>query len=433
MGRRIARSIAAGSPLCSTTSPVPRPGSPEPAMLRGIRSAIERIFQAMAAVSAFASIAIPACNEAERIGACLAALAVQRDLHGSPLSADAFEILVFANNCTDDTVAVAERIARLLPQRVVVAEECLPREMSNAGWARKRAMDLAIDRLKKFGNGRVVMTTDADSCVSPTWVCSNLCELAKGVDCVAGYVDAAPSEIVMLGRGFLQRGRLEDTYLRLVAEIVARCDPRPHDPWPNHRVSSGASLAVTVEAYRAIGGLPARPLGEDAALTASLEEAGFKVRHSLDVTVQTSCRLSGRATGGAADTMQRRLTDLDAPCDEDLEPALHLTRRALCRSFFRRAWRGDFDADTFSARVAIPPYLIPRLRAEEATFLEAWEAISVASSALSERRTLRPSELPREISAARLVLAALRTESPTTTTFPSGRHDREGSGETELA
>lgn len=402
-------------------------------MLRGIRSAIERIFQAMAAVSAFASIAIPACNEAERIGACLAALAVQRDLHGSPLSADAFEILVFANNCTDDTVAVAERIARLLPQRVVVAEECLPREMSNAGWARKRAMDLAIDRLKKFGNGRVVMTTDADSCVSPTWVCSNLCELAKGVDCVAGYVDAAPSEIVMLGRGFLQRGRLEDTYLRLVAEIVARCDPRPHDPWPNHRVSSGASLAVTVEAYRAIGGLPARPLGEDAALTASLEEAGFKVRHSLDVTVQTSCRLSGRATGGAADTMQRRLTDLDAPCDEDLEPALHLTRRALCRSFFRRAWRGDFDADTFSARVAIPPYLIPRLRAEEATFLEAWEAISVASSALSERRTLRPSELPREISAARLVLAALRTESPTTTTFPSGRHDREGSGETELA
>ena len=387
----------------------------------------------MVAAPSFTIIAIPACNEAERIGECLAALAVQRDRYGSPVSGDAFEILVFANNCTDDTVSVAERIARSIPHRVVVVEEGLPPEMSNAGWARKRAMDLAVDRLEEFGDGGVVMTTDADSCVSPTWVWSNLRELANGVDCVAGYVDAAPSEIVSLGRNFLQRGRLEDTYLRMVAEIVARCDPRPHDPWPNHRVSSGASLAVTAAAYRAIGGLPARPLGEDAALTASLEEAGFKVRHSLDVTVQTSCRLSGRATGGAADTMQRRLTDLDAPCDEDLEPALHLTRRAVCRSLFRRAWIGKLDADAFSARIVVPPDLIPRLRAEEATFLEAWEAVSTASPVLSRRRTLRPSELSRQISAARWLLAALRAERPRATMFPGDRLHREGSGETELA
>ncbi len=387
----------------------------------------------MVAAPSFTVIAIPACNEAERIGACLAGLAVQRDRYGSPLSGDAFEILVFANNCTDDTAFVTESLAKSIPYRIVVAEESLPPEMSNAGWARKRAMDLAVDRLEKFGDGGVVMTTDADSCVSPTWVWSNLRELANGVDCVAGYVDAAPSEIVSLGRNFLRRGRLEDTYLRLVAQIVARCDPRPHDPWPNHRVSSGASLAVTAEAYRAIGGLPARPLGEDAALTASLEEAGFKVRHSLDVTVQTSCRLSGRAKGGAADTMQRRLTDLDAPCDEDLEPALHLTRRAICRSLFRRAWIGKLDADAFSARIVVSPDLIPRLRAEEATFLEAWEAVSAASPVLSQRRTLRPSELPREISSARLVLATLRAGRPRTTMFPGDRRHREGSGETEPA
>lgn len=387
----------------------------------------------MAASPASTIIAIPACNEAERIGACLAALALQRDRYGSPLAADAFEILVFANNCTDDTVAIIERIAKSVPQRVVVAEERLAPEMSNAGWARKRAMDLAADRLDELPDAGVVMTTDADSCVSPTWVWSNLQELATGVDCVAGYVDAVPTEIISLGGSFLHRGRLEDTYLSLVAEIVARCDPRAHDPWPNHRVSSGASLAVTGGAYRAIGGLPARPLGEDAALTASLEEAGFKVRHSLDVNVQTSCRLIGRATGGAADTMQRRLTDLDAPCDEDLEPALHLTRRALCKSLFRRAWLGAVDVDVYSARTAIPPDLLPRLRAEEATFLEAWEAVSAASPVLSRRRTLRPSELPREICAARLILATLRAERPRTTIFPSDRLHREGSGETEPA
>lgn len=387
----------------------------------------------MAAAPASTIIAIPACNEDERIGACLAALAVQRDRYGSPLSADAFEILVFANNCTDDTVAIIERIAKSVPQRVVVAEERLPPEMSNAGWARKRAMDLAADRLDELGDAGVVMTTDADSCVSPTWVWSNLQELATGVDCVAGYVDAVPTEIISLGDNFLRRGRLEDTYLSLVAEIVARCDPRAHDPWPNHRVSSGASLAVTAGAYRAIGGLPARPLGEDAALTASLEEAGFKVRHSLDVTVQTSCRLVGRATGGAADTMQHRLTDLDAPCDEDLEPALHMTRRALCKSLFRRAWMGALDVGVYSARTAIPPDLLPRLRAEEATFLEAWEAVSAASPILRRRRTLRPSELPREICAARLVLATLCAERPMATMSPSDKHHREGSGETEPA
>lgn len=387
----------------------------------------------MAAAVASTIVAIPACNEAERIGACLAALAVQRDRYGSPLSEDGFEVLVLANNCTDDTVAVAEGIARSIPQRVAVIDERLSAEMSNAGWARKRAMDLAIDRLDEFGNAGVVMTTDADSSVSPTWVWSNLQELAKGVDCVAGYVDATPTEIVSLGGSFLRRGRLEDTYLRLVAEIVACCDPRPHDPWPNHRVSSGASLAVTTEAYRAIGGLPARPLGEDAALTASLEDAGFKVRHSLDVTVQTSCRLSGRATGGAADTMQRRLSDLDAPCDEDLEPALHLTRRALCRSLFRKAWMGVVDADAFSARILIRPDFVPRLRAEEATFLEAWEAISVASPVLSRRRTLRPSELPREICAARLVLATVRAGGPRAKMSPGDRCHHEGSGETEPA
>jgi len=73
--------------------------------------------------------------------------------------------------------------------------------------------------------------------------CGYLHEFGNGVDCVAGYIDAIPAEYIGLGGDFLSRGRLEDTYLRYIAEIYARCDPRPHDPWPNHRVSSGASLA----------------------------------------------------------------------------------------------------------------------------------------------------------------------------------------------
>jgi hypothetical protein len=384
-------------------------------------------------IKPFAIVAIPASNEADRIERCLAALAVQRDPFGAPVSADAFEILVFANNCDDFTAAIARRFAHMVLQRIVVVEDMLPPEMANAGWARKRAMDLAADRLEAVGQGHVIMTTDADSCVGPTWFSANLHELAKGVECVAGYIDAEPLEIVSLGRDFLARGRLEDTYLRLVAEIIARCDPRAHDPWPNHRVSSGASLALTVAAYRAIGGLPARSLGEDAALTASLDEAGFRVRHALEVFVQTSCRIAGRAPGGAADTMQRRLADLNAPCDDDLEPALQIARRAMCRSLLRRVWQNGVVESPIAVRLQISTDVIRRLLAEEATFQEAWDALSSESPVLKNRRTLRPSELPREIAIARMVVASLQAAAITRTTAPADRFHREGSGEPELA
>jgi hypothetical protein len=377
----------------------------------------------------FATVAIPACNEAACVEDCLAALAVQRDPCGSPIAADAFEILIFANNCTDATARRARALARHMPQRVVVVEELLPRAMANAGWARKRAMDLAAERLAARG---VILTTDADSCVAPTWFAANMAELDRGVHCVAGYIDAKAHDIVSLGAALLARGRREDTYLRLVAEIAARCDPRAHDPWPNHGVSSGASLAVTVAAYRAIGGLPARPLGEDAALTAALEEAGFKVRHSLDVAVQTSCRVIGRAAGGAADTIRRRLNDPEAPCDDDLEPALPLARRAIWKCMLRRSWQtGQGDA-TLTRRLGLPKTLLAGLRAEEATFAEAWDAVCHASVKLAGRRTLQPSELPRQIAIAKLILAALRRQS-VTTSVPAGTPHREGSGEAEFA
>jgi hypothetical protein len=71
-------------------------------------------------------------------------------------------------------------------------------------------------------------------------------------------------------------------------------------------------------------------------LTEALDRAGFKVRHSMAVSVSTSCRLDGRAQGGAADTMRLRHAAPDSPCDDDLEPALKATRRALYRGILRK-------------------------------------------------------------------------------------------------
>src|ERR1700744_181603 len=109
-----------------------------------------------------AVVAIPANDEAERIEACLAALAGQRDPEGRPLGETCFEVLVFANNCTDDTAAVTAALAADMPQTVTVVTETLPHDRSSAGWARKRAMDLAAARLMERGHfDGLILTTDA--------------------------------------------------------------------------------------------------------------------------------------------------------------------------------------------------------------------------------------------------------------------------------
>jgi glycosyltransferase involved in cell wall biosynthesis len=77
-------------------------------------------------------IAIPARNEAERIGACLAALHAQR-------AVPPFGILLLANNCSDATAPIAIGWRDRLPGLQVVCAE-LPPEQANAGEARRMAM-----------------------------------------------------------------------------------------------------------------------------------------------------------------------------------------------------------------------------------------------------------------------------------------------------
>ncbi len=380
----------------------------------------------------FAIVAIPANNEADRIEACLAALAVQRDRFGAPLPAGSFEVLVFANNCVDGTAAAVRAVAAASPHPVVLVEERLAPEKSNAGWARKRAMDLAADRLIA-GNRHdaLILTTDADSLVGLTWIDATRHAVVAGADAVAGYIDAHPLEMLRLGPGLMGRGRLEDRYLRLVAEIEAICDPRPHDPWPNHRVSSGASLAVTLPAYLAIGGLPPKPVGEDAALTAVLDAAGFRVRHAMDVCVSTSCRFDGRARGGAADTMRHRHAVLEAPCDGDLEPALSAVRRALCKGLLRRHHdAGTLGAVRWAERLGIAARDAEALVAggTRAGFEDLWTRAVEASPALRRRHVLRPSDLPRQIERAATCIRLLRGASLTgPTAVRAGRSRRAGS------
>ncbi len=206
-------------------------------------------------------------------------------------------------------------------------------------------MEAAAELVRPEG---LILTTDADTVVDRDWISANQDEISRGVDAVAGYVMADPAELMELPPDILERGSLEWEYQQLAAELVARVDPDPCDPWPRHNQNCGASAAITAEAYVCVGGLPPRPVGEDRALFESLRRLDRTIRHSLDVQVVTSARTDGRALGGLSDAIRLR-GEPDHPCDEMLEIAVVTLRRAVWRAELRQLWPQRPDAMSRSA------------------------------------------------------------------------------------
>lgn len=349
-----------------------------------------------------AVVAIPVNNEAERIGDCLAALAAQRDLRRSR-----FGVVLLLNNCTDATADIALAMQPGLPFPLRVVQRRLPPSLAHAGWARRLAMESAAAMLGCRG---VILTTDADGRVDPGWITANLAAIDSGAELVAGYVRADRAEHALLPQPVIARGRLEARYDWLLTELAARLDPVPHDPWPHHRMASGASLAIRLDTYRRIGGLSPLPLGEDRALAAAVAASGGRIRHSLAARVVVSCRLDGRAEGGMATTIRQRVADPGSPCDSSLERVVDAVRRARWRATLRRLHRTDCLAASRGWANALQ--LGPGTAEHAATcprFGEAWALIEERSPALA-RRALCPSELPLQITAAKRLVARLRAD-----------------------
>jgi hypothetical protein len=363
-----------------------------------------------AAASTPVAVAIPAKDEADRLPDCLTALAAQRDRIGRPLSRDAFSILLYANNCNDDSASLARSIGERLGLRLSVVEACLPPANAHAGYARRAAMDQAEALLERTGarNG-VILTTDADSRAPPFWISNNLAAIDAGADAVLGRV-VLDEEGALLPEALHRRGRLESEYETLLTELSARLDPIDFNPWPHHATISGASVAVTRQAYFRAGGMPRVPLGEDKAFVAELFRCDARIRFCPDIVVTTSGRLKGRAPGGVADTLRLRCSDLQSTCDEALEPFRIAMKRAKWRGHIRRLfaqgilgcnreWAGPLGVSTPGARRAC----------QATTFGAAWSAIEAASSLLG-RRSLTPAELPEQIAGARRALKRIRKD-----------------------
>lgn len=281
-------------------------------------------------------VIVPARNEAEGIAATLHALCGQGDCSGVPLCPDSYEILVLANNCADHTAEIACEVSQRHPRhRLHVCEVTFPAEQANIGHARRWLMDEAAERL---GSGaympRIIASTDADTIVAPDWLAAISAEIALGADAVGGRIFMGYP-----GDGTdpaLRRYHLNDvTYQHLIAELEAHLDPVVHDPWPRHHQHFGASLAVTVEAYLAVGGLPRVHTLEDMAFFEMLRRADARVRHSPRVRVRTSARRDGRVAIG----LSTQLGEWADAIERGTTPPVESAAAAETRYRERRAWR----------------------------------------------------------------------------------------------
>ena len=363
-------------------------------------------------------VAIPVRDEADLIGRCLCALDAQRGVRID-------QVVLLLNNCSDATEAVVERLRPMLDVPVVPHVRHFEPAQCTAGHARSAAMELAALAAGPYG---IVATTDADGEVAPDWAANIRAAFLLGVDAVCGRAELDPADAAQISASLHEDDAREVAYGTMLNEIHALADPDPADPLPRHTEHSGASIAVTVAAYRKAGGMVPLPTGEDRGFLRSLRLVDAKVRHAPEVRVTVSGRLQGRASGGMAETIARRMIRQDEMLDADLEPAATCLRRAMLRAQARKVWNAH---DTISsswpqavqdlADAAQLPVLDVARWVRTRHFGAAWTCIEAASPVLIRIEVMRRA-LDLQVAAAQRILASLRLERVATTwTDPADR------------
>lgn len=241
------------------------------------------------------AVVIPACDEEERVGRCLASVAAAimklhvfaapeaTDDSAPPLGAEGMTVTVVlaADACTDRTVEVARQAwaeAGLPPGRAML--EVLEGRWRSAGGARAAAAGHAVGVEPR---PEWLASTDADTAVPPNWLEYQLDRAAEGVDAVLGTVEPDPQEC---------------------PEPVYRLWQREHTLAEGHPHIHAANMGVRVSAYERAGGFPAVECSEDEALVGSLRELGARIEATDRIRAITSGRLEGRAELGFAHHLQ---------------------------------------------------------------------------------------------------------------------------------
>jgi glycosyltransferase involved in cell wall biosynthesis len=332
-------------------------------------------------------VAIPVRDEEEALGGCLAALARQ--------SRRPRAVVLLLNNCTDGSVDICRAARAWLPLDVI--ERTLPQEQASAGEARR----LALSHAAALAPDGVILTTDADAVPPDDWIAQNLAEIAKGAEAVCGHAYIDPVGAQLIPERLHEAHRRESACLAALDALDAAIDPDPADPWPRHQSQPGASIAVTTAALIRAGGPPRVPSGEDRALIARLRRVDARIRHAPQIEVAVSGRLQGRAAGGMADTIRRRIAAPDVYADSALEPAIDAYRRAIAKARLRRVFCRSEDPGALTEDLLIPPPAMASTL-EQSYFGAAWAQVQRLSPVL-QRRRLPAGDLPRETRLARML------------------------------
>ena len=287
-------------------------------------------------------ICVPARNEEHHLPLLLTGLANQ-DLP----SGEALRVVVLANNCSDQTAQVARRLGDALPQlRLRIREQDWPAGIANVGLARGAAMAAGIAWLREEVGDGILISTDADAIPPPHWLSAIRHGFREGAEVVGGEIRIDDGDQPAVPDWLRAARARVGAYWAAVRELAHAIDPLPHDPPGCHGNHTGASLAITLNAYQAAGGIPPIPSREDIALVRAVERQGGRVRHPAAVWTVASARETGRAEGGMADELRRwrHLAENDEP---HLVPAaghwlaVFLRRRALRNMYRQRSFHAE--------------------------------------------------------------------------------------------
>ncbi|MGF1588946.1 MAG: glycosyltransferase [Pleurocapsa sp.] len=285
-------------------------------------------------------VIVPVRNEAFNLKATLLALTNQTDLKGQALDKNCYEIIVLANNCTDNSAEIARRFAQTQPDLILhVVEMTLNSDRAHIGWVRKILMDEAYRRFKAIGqNFGVIASTDGDTRVSSTWIAATLAEINNGADAVGGRIITNSRERSKLDKNTRLYYLRHLRYGYLTSQLETYLDP-DFESLPRHHHHYGASLAVTAQMYDKVGGLPPLRSSEDVALYDAIKRVDARFRHSPTVRVITSARTIGRAEAGLGD----RLSQLNVMAQKHqpilVEPAKSVKLRFCLRRWLRYLWQ----------------------------------------------------------------------------------------------
>ena len=351
------------------------------------------------------TVVIPAKNEERLIERTLTAIGNQEGV-----SPNRFDVIVLANNCSDETAAVARRFARQRPDLKLDVLECILSEGdAHIGTARRMVMDAAAGRFERAGTNGIIASTDADTVVDSFWI-ANTISAMREVDAVTGQIDIIPDELNALPDDVRRAYRTDVRYHRTVALLEATLDPVPWDPAPRHGDHFGGSFAVKTHAYRQAGGIPAISRLEDLALYHALFEADIRVRHAIDVRVETSARGQGRILGGFATHLAELAERSNVLVDD---PRITL-ETISARAFLRQYWAGDAGSESNAARIDALRVHVDRAR----PFGESWHRAERELQAIHTNYAMVVVDFAQE--ALRRALASANVARPTRTSAASG-------------